>query len=273
MHNTQPIGIFDSGIGGLSVLREIRELLPNEDLIYIADSAFAPYGNKPLEFIRQRCHDLSQFLLGQNAKAIVIACNTATAAAATTLRQQFSIPIIAMEPGVKPAIAATLTGVVGVLATENTLTSQQFTSLLHRYAANVKVVSQPCPGLVEQIEAGEFTSEQTRRLIEQFTAPLLAAGSDTIVLGCTHYPLIRPQIVEVVGADISIIETGRAVAQQLKNKLQEQQLLAAPLSAGTVRYLTSGNNDHIAAIISRVLAETVSVQVLPEPLANTLAAC
>ena len=250
------------------MLREIQQLLPHEDLLYIADSAFAPYGNKPLEFIRQRCHDLSQFLLTQHAKAIVIACNTATAAAAGSLRQQFCIPIIAMEPGVKPAIAATLTGVVGVLATENTLTSQQFTSLLHRYAANVKVVSQPCPGLVEQIEAGAFDAEETRRLIERFTAPLLAAEADTIVLGCTHYPLIRQQIADVVGANISIIETGRAVAQQLRYKLQEQQMLSTTTTAGTACYWTSGDTQHIIEVSSRLLAETVKVQRLPEELVD-----
>ena len=196
--NHRPIGIFDSGVGGLSVLKEIQRLMPHENLIYIADSAFAPYGNKPLEFIQQRCLDLTQCLIDQDVKAIVVACNTATATAISNLRIQFTLPIIAMEPGVKPAITATKTGIVGVLATENTLSSDQFTHLLHRYAKNVKVICQPCPGLVEQIEAGELESETTRQLIKQFATPLLSAGADTIVLGCTHYPLIRKDRKSVV---------------------------------------------------------------------------
>ncbi len=257
---SKPIGIFDSGIGGLSVLKQIQQLLPNENLIYIADSAYAPYGNKPLAFIQQRCHDLTQFLIQQNARAIVVACNTATAAAIETLRQQFPLPIIAMEPGVKPAIAATQSGIVGVLATENTLSSEQFTHLLHRYAKDVKVISQACPGLVEQIEAGEFATVKTRQLIKQFTQPLLSAGADTLVLGCTHYPLIHQQIREIIGPQISLIETGQAVAQQLKHQLQEQQQLSASKKTTTNQYWSSGDTQHISKVISRILMTTVQVQ-------------
>lgn len=259
----KPVGIFDSGIGGLSVLKEIRQLLPNEDLIYIADSAFAPYGNKPLEFIRQRCHDLCRFLLEQNAKAIVIACNTATAAAADTLRRQFSVPIIAMEPGVKPAIAATRTGIVGVLATENTLTSQQFTNLLHRYAANVQVISRPCPGLVEQIETGDFDSVETRRLLERYTGPLLSAGADTIVLGCTHYPLIRKQIAKFIGPDITLVETGHAVAQQVARVLVGQQISSPATGRGSIACWTSGETARIESIITTMFDRVAATQPLP----------
>ena len=259
MQSRHPIGIFDSGIGGLSVLKEIQQLLPHEDLIYIADSAHAPYGNKPHEFIQQRCETLCRFLLGQQARAIVIACNTATAVAVAKLREQFALPIIAMEPGVKPAIAATKTGVVGVLATQNTLASEQFTKLLHRYAANVKVISQPCPGLVEQIETGDFDSTRTQGLIEQYARPLLDAGADTIVLGCTHYPLIRAQISRVIGPGTAIIETGQAVAQQLKRKLDEQALLTAAGDKGAVSFWTSGDTRHIADVVSKLMGDTVSV--------------
>ena len=263
MHNRQPIGIFDSGIGGLSVLKEIQQLLPNEDLIYIADSAHAPYGNKPHEFIQQRCETLCRFLIEQQARAIVIACNTATAVAVAKLREQFALPIIAMEPGVKPAIAATKTGVVGVLATQNTLASEQFAKLLHRYAANVKVVSQPCPGLVEQIENGEFDSARTQGLIEEYARPLLDAGADTIVLGCTHYPLILEQIIRITGPDIAIIETGQAVALQLKRKLEEQTLLGIANDSGRVSFWTSGDTRHIAAVVSRLMGNKVSVASCP----------
>ena len=262
--NNNPIGIFDSGIGGLSVVQEIQALLPDERIIYIADSAYAPYGNKPHSFIQQRCETLSHFLVGQQAKAIVIACNTATAVAVTTLRQQFEIPIIAMEPGVKPAIAATKSGIVGVLATENTLASEQFTRLVHRYAESVRVISQPCPGLVEQIETGEFNSDMTRGLITQYTAPLLAGGADTIVLGCTHYPLIRQQITQAVGAQVTVIDTGQAVAQQLKRKLVEQQLLGDETQQGVNEYWTSADARHIGKLLCTLLACATTVRPLPE---------
>lgn len=268
MHNSQPIGIFDSGVGGLSVLNEIHRSLPHENLIYIADSAFTPYGNKPLEFVQQRCHDLTQFLLEQGVKTVVVACNTATAAAVGALRRQFSVPIIAMEPGVRPAIAATRTGVVGVMATENTLASQQFTSLLHRYAENVQVISQPCPGLVEQIETGEFDSDKTYQLIRQFTDPLLSAGADTIVLGCTHYPLVRKQIVEIIGPNISIIETGQAVAQQLNRKLLERQLLSGSTEYASIKFWTSGDGQHIGKVVSAIQTCPVEVKTLPAHLIN-----
>lgn len=257
------IGIFDSGIGGLSVVKEIQNLLGNEDMIYIADSASAPYGNKPLEFIQRRCHELTRFLIEQDAKAVVVACNTATAAAVSQLREEFNIPIIAMEPGVKPAIAATRTGTVGVLATENTLTSDQFTNLLHRYAKNVKVICQPCPGLVEQIETGEFNSEKTYQLIRQFTSPLLSAGADTIVLGCTHYPLIRRQIADIVGPDTSIIETGQAVAQQLQRVLLDENLLKQTTEDATIRCWTSGSAEHIERLASLMLERAVPTRQLP----------
>lgn len=264
MNPLGPIGIFDSGIGGLSVTREIQHLLPYENLLYIADSAFAPYGNKPLEWILQRCHSLTQFLADQNAKAVVVACNTATAAAIGELRQHFSLPVIAMEPGVKPAIAATRSGVVGVLATENTLLSKQFTTLLHRYAEDVKVVSQPCPGLVEQVEAGEFDNPVTRQLIRRYVEPLLQANADTIVLGCTHYPLLAKQIADIIGPGITFIETGQAVARQLARKLTESQLQTTSNKPGTVHYWTSGNVDHIGAVISTIMGTTIRVEALPE---------
>lgn len=258
-----PVGIFDSGVGGLSVAREIRRLLPRESLLYIADSIHAPYGNKPLAFIRQRSHDLSRFLIEQGAKAIVVACNTATAAAVAQLREAFPIPIIAMEPGVKPAIAATRSGKVGVLATENTLTSEQFADLLHRYAREVEVISQPCPGLVEQIEVGEFDSETTRQLIQRYTAPLLRGGADTIVLGCTHYPLVRFQIEAVVGPEIAIIDTGLAVAQQLLRVLDEQNLLTDTDQAATIKYWTSGESAYLKNMVYQIFQQDTAVSSLP----------
>jgi len=264
--NSSPIGIFDSGVGGLSVLQEIRKLLPNEDVLYIADSAYAPYGNKPVELVLERCHNLTEYLISSGAKAVVVACNTATAAAIQSLRENFSVPVVAMEPGVKPAIAATNTKTVGVLATENTLLSQQFANLVHRYANDVKVLSQPCPGLVEQIEAGLFADTKTADLIRQYTQPLLEGGADTIVLGCTHYPLIKPQIAQLAGPTVTLIDTGKAVAQQLQRQLDELQLLSGSTTSGTEKFWTSGEAQQIGAVMSSILSTTITTASLPDGL-------
>jgi len=222
---TAPIGVFDSGIGGVSVLKHIRQLLPHEDLIYCADSRHAPYGNKSPEFIRERSHALTRFLIGQGAKAIVVACNTATAGAIASLREHFSLPIIGMEPAVKPAAAASKNGVIGVLATIGTLKSAQFAALLESYGKDVQVVTQACPGLVECVERGELDSDATRALIAQYLQPLLAAGADTIVLGCTHYPFLRQGIAQQLAPAITLIDTGEAVAKQVQRRLHEAGLL------------------------------------------------
>jgi glutamate racemase len=227
-----PIGIFDSGVGGVSVLRHIRTRLPAEDLIYCADSAFAPYGSKTPEFIGERSMAIARFLIEQGAKALVVACNTATAASIAMLRGRLVLPIIGMEPAVKPAAAATRSGVIGVLATVGTLKSARFAGLLESYGSEVKIVTQGCPGLVEQIEAGELTSDETARLVEKYLAPLLAAGADTIVLGCTHYPFVRPLISQLAGPGVQLIDTGGAVARQLENRLVEQGLLLRSTSGG-----------------------------------------
>ena len=222
---TAPIGVFDSGIGGVSVLKHIRQLLPYEDLLYCADSRHAPYGNKSPEFIRERSHALTRFLIGQGAKAIVVACNTATAGAIASLREHYSLPIIGMEPAVKPAAAASKNGVIGVLATIGTLKSAQFAALLESYGRNVQVVTQACPGLVECVERGELDSDATGELVAQYLQPLLAAGADTILLGCTHYPFLRQVIVQQLPSAITLIDTGEAVARQVQRRLQEAGLL------------------------------------------------
>jgi len=266
------IGVFDSGVGGLSVLHHIRQLLPNEHLIYIADSGHVPYGNKSPEYIEQRSHTLTRFLVEQGANAIVIACNTATAAAVASLRSQFSIPIVGMEPAVKPAVSATRSGVVGVLATIGTLESARFAALLERYGEEVEIITQGCPGLVEQVELGELSSEQTRELIECFTAPLLARGADTLILGCTHYPFLVPLIREVVGENIVLIDTGAAVARQLQRRIQSELhfrtqpdgIVQDELSARPgEQFFTSGEPLHAASIMSVLWGETVTAEQLP----------
>lgn len=257
------IGVFDSGVGGLSVLQHIRQQFPNERLIYVADSGHVPYGGKSADYIAQRAHALTRFLVSQGADAIVIACNTATAAAVTSLREQFNIPIVGMEPAVKPAVAATRSGVVGVLATIGTLESARFAALLERYAGAVEIVTQGCPGLVEQVEQGELDSLRTRELVERYTSPLLVRGADTLILGCTHYPFLAPLIRDVVGTNITLIDTGAAVARQLLHRI-ETELPDRTSGDGAARFFTSGDAAQATRIMSLLWDEKVAVQQLPQ---------
>lgn len=245
MSNSDPIGVFDSGIGGLSVLGKIQAQLPSENLIYIADAAYVPYGNKSEQEIRQRSELISRYLIEQHqAKAIVIACNTATAAAVMCLRELLDVPVIGMEPGLKPAVEQSSSGVVGILATENTLKSEKFNHLVNRFGEQAEVISQPCSGLVERIELGDFCGSETRMLVKQYLTPLLEKGVDSIVLGCTHYPFIKPLIEELAGRSVKVIETGDAVARHLKNRLEQLQLINASIEAGRMSFFTTdGSTD------------------------------
>ncbi len=223
---SQPVGVFDSGWGGLSVLKEIRRLLSAEDLVYVGDSAHVPYGALPAERIVERSVALAEFCTARGAKALVVACNTATAAAVPVLRERFSVPVVGMEPAVKPATAATRTGVVGVLATVGTLQSARFAALLERFGQGVRVVTQPAPGLVEMVEAGELQTPRVQRLAAGFVRPLVEAGADVIVLGCTHYPFLRAAIAEAAGEAVTLVDTGAAVARQLNRVLTARGLFA-----------------------------------------------
>jgi len=255
-----PIGVFDSGVGGISVLKHIRDLMPHENLIYVADSRHAPYGNQTPEFIQERSFWLAEFLLRQGVKALVVACNTATAAAVAGLRERYpDLTIIGMEPAVKPAVAATKTRVVGVLATSGTLKSAQFAALLEHYGQGVEVVTQACVGLVECVEKGALTSSSTKALLKQYVQPLLDAKADTIVLGCTHYPFVRTLIEELVGKDVVLIDTGAAVAKHLKNRLQENQLLRASDEVGGVSFWSNNERADTQGVISALWGDQVSV--------------
>ncbi|MBT2340836.1 MULTISPECIES: glutamate racemase [Pseudomonas] len=244
-----PIGVLDSGVGGLSVLGEIRRLLPNESLLYVGDCGHIPYGEKTPEYIRQRCAIIADFLQGQGAKALVVACNTATVAAVADLRRDFPLwPIVGMEPAVKPAAAATRSGIVGVLATTGTLQSAKFAALLDRFATDVRVITQPCPGLVEMIEAGDLHSPALRQLLQHYVEPLLAAGCDTLILGCTHYPFLKPLLHPMIPAHISLIDTGAAVARQLQRLLAERALLAEGPASET-QFWSSADPIHLGKIL------------------------
>ena len=235
------IGVFDSGIGGLSILRHIRRLLPAEPLIYVADTGHLPYGSKPPDYVVRRSVAISRFLLEQGAKAIVVACNTATAAAVTELRQRFSLPVIGVEPGLKPAISLGRGGVVGVLATEGTLGSEKFQRLVSTHGERRSVLVQPCPGWVEQVESGAFDSAEARALVAAIISPLLRRGVDTLVLGCTHYPYLRPLIQELAGPEVEIVDTGPAIALELRRRLDGLGLLMGGVAAGSERFWVSGD--------------------------------
>jgi glutamate racemase len=252
------IGVFDSGVGGLSVLKHIRAALPQRDLLYVADSGHVPYGDKTPDYIRERSLILTQFLVAQGAEAIVIACNTATAAAAAFLRERFALPIVAMDPAVKPAVAATKSGVVGVLATVGTLESARFAALLEQYAGDVDIVTQACPGLVEQVEAGELDTPATLALVERYVRPLIARGADTLVLGCTHYPFLKPLIASVAGAGVRLIDTGDAVARQVARRLAVGAA-ASSAHVPTARFWSTGDVAVARRIVSQLWGHAVTV--------------
>ena len=258
-----PIGVFDSGVGGLSVLREIRAALPAENLLYVADSGYAPYGDRSSDFILQRSEAIIDFFVSQHVKAIVIACNTATAVAVKALRSRHSLAIIAMEPAVKPAAAMTRSGVIGILATRKTLASDSFARLAENYASNVHIILQPCPGLVEQVERAELASMDTEALIARYVLPLLDKGADTLVLGCTHYPFLSPLIRKVAGQSVTVIDPSAAIARQLQHRLTLSGLVSKQDALGTEQFWTSGIPAQVQPVIAQLWGKLVAVQSLP----------
>jgi glutamate racemase len=260
MNSNAPIGVFDSGIGGLSVLRHIRAALPSEDLLYFADSGFAPYGDKPDAAILARSFRITEFLLDRGAKALVVACNSATAAAIRPLRARYpTLPVVGIEPGLKPAALLSLTGVVGVLATRSTLASAKFKLLHDQVSAgtNAQFLLQACSGLADQIEKGELQSATTINLVRQYVAPLLARGADTLVLGCTHYPFIEPlikgSILEAWPREVRMVDTGEAVTRQLMQLLKKNDLQQRRTEGGSTFAFTSGNESALAHAFSSLL--------------------
>lgn len=265
MPSEQAIGVFDSGVGGLSVLREIRRELPHEDLLYVADSGHAPYGDKPMEAIEARAFAISDFLIAKGVKAIVVACNTATGAAGRVMRGRYPVPIIAMEPAVKPAVEQTRSGVVGVLATRQTLASHNFEVLLSRVGQGAEILAQPCPGLVERVEAGDLDGNATRALLSGYLEPLLARGADALVLGCTHYPHLTPLITELAGPAVRVLDSGAGVARQVHRRLDEAGLLAPAGRTGRERFWTSGNPQTIRPLMSRLWHADIWLERFEEP--------
>jgi glutamate racemase len=261
-HN-RPIGVFDSGVGGLSVLRAIRAQVPHESVVYFGDQGHIPYGPRPLEEVQAFSEEITRFLLAKGAKLIVVACNAASAAALHELRRKFSeIAFVGMEPAVKPAAETTRSGVVGVLATPATFQGALYASVVERFAANVNLLQSTCPGLVQKIEAGALDAPETRSILEQALQPMLERGIDTIVLGCTHYPFVIPLIQSIVGPNIRVIDPAPAVARQVVRVLDASGVSAAAAGQGELRFFTSGDPAALNSLLPRLLGESGPVQAI-----------
>ncbi|MBM3125242.1 MAG: glutamate racemase [Chloroflexi bacterium] len=256
--NTGPIGVFDSGVGGLSVLRALGDLMPAENMIYFGDQAHVPYGARPLEQIQRFSEAITCLLLENGSRLIVVACNTASAAALTYLRGKFPvIPFVGMEPAVKPAAETTKTGRVGVLATPATFQGALYASVVERFANGVELLQHTCPGLVSQIEKGELDSEETRAILEEALLPMLEKNIDTVVLGCTHYPFVIPLIQEIVGEAVRVIDPAPAVARQVRRVLEEMGSVNPSNSKGQTEFITSGKVERFDRILEQLLSVKV----------------
>lgn len=258
--STAPIGAFDSGVGGLSVLRAIRDQLPGEDLIYVADQAHVPYGPRGLAEVRRLSESIVRFLLQQGSKLIVIPCNTASAAALHSLRAQYpGFPFVGMEPAVKPAAERTETGVVGVLATPTTFEGELYSSVVERFGQGVTILQDTCPGLVAEIEAGRANGTEARRILKTALQPMLVKGLDTVVLGCTHYPFAFDTIREIVGDGVRLIDPAPAIARRVEQLLNDSSQRNPQWGGGTTRYMTSGDPATMKARLKELLGEAAEV--------------
>ena len=257
--------MFDSGVGGLSVLRHFWSKAPQENLIYIADQAHVPYGSRSLTEIKQFSEGITRFLVDQGAKIIVVACNTATAAALRHLREAYpAILFVGMEPAVKPAALTTRSGRVGVLATANTFASPRYAKLMSRFAQDVEVIEDPCLGLVPLIEAGQIDGREAEQLLRQVLIPMLDQGIDTLVLGCTHYPFVRPLIEQIIRdeaaeQDVTLIDPAPAVVRQTMTLLKERQLIAPLDQQGITRLFTTANPQPLVDLSWRLLVHQLPV--------------
>jgi len=254
----RPIGIFDSGVGGLSVAREIRRALPGEGLLYVADTAYCPYGDRSLEEVRTRALAVGRYVEGSGAKLLVAACNTASGAALEQLRQALAIPVVGLEPAVKTGASLTRNGRVGVMATAGTLASARYARLVRDYARGIEVVPQPCPGLADLIEEGRFDGEALRARLEELTRPLRRAGVDTVVLGCTHYPFVSGPLARMLGPDVQLVDSAPAIARRTEHLLREDAS-TRPDGPGVFTVLTTGDPRKVAPVVARLWGAEVPV--------------
>lgn len=256
-----PLGVFDSGVGGLSVLRAIRAHMPHESVVYLGDQTHIPYGPRPAGQIRNFSKAITAFLLEQNSKLIVAACNTASAAALNYLRGEFpQVRFVGMEPAVKPAVEHTQTGNVGVLATPATFEGPLYASVVERFANGVRLFQNTCNGLVQQIEAGNLEGAETRQILEDALLPMLENNIDTIVLGCTHYPFVIPLIERIVGEKARVIDPAPAVARQVRRLLEAEGLTNPALSNGSKRIFTSGDPERLKSMLPKLLGQDAAVE-------------
>lgn len=261
VEQSHPIGFFDSGLGGLSVLRATRTLMPEESALYFADQAHVPYGPRSLAQVRDFSEAITRFLLELGAKLIVVACNTASAAALHSLRESFpDVPFVGMEPAIKPAAEGTHSGVVGVLATPATFQGELYASVVERFANGVEVLQHTCPGLVGQIEQGMLEGRETRAILESALHPMMERGIDTVVLGCTHYPFVIPLIQEIVGEGVRVIDPAPAVARQVKRLLNARRVARVANEIGEIRFFSSGNPTAMQTFLPLLLGESGEVE-------------
>jgi glutamate racemase len=255
------IGVFDSGVGGLSVLRAVRQQRPGDTLLYVADSAYAPYGDRPDNYILDRARAVADFLLEQHVDALVVASNTVTAIAIADLRARLTIPVVGIEPGVKPAVAATRTGCIGVLATSATVAGAKFKALLERHGDAARILVQACPGLVDQVERGDLAGPATRALLARYVDPLVAGGADVLVIGCTHYAFLKPAIRDVAGPGvIALIDPSDAVALQLTRRLEETGVAPLAGTSGSEVFWTSAEPQTLEPLVARLWGGPVSMR-------------
>jgi glutamate racemase len=250
--NFNPIGIFDSGLGGITIFKEIHAILPKENIIYLADSKNAPYGKKSKERIIELSIKNTEFLLKKGCKLIVVACNTASTNAVKTLREKYDVPFIRIQPAIKPAALNSKTRTVGILATEGTITSDLFYETSQKFAKGVEVVEQIGEGIVELIESGKMNSPEMDVLLRKHLYPMLEKKIDNLVLGCTHYPFLIPQISEIIGYTVTIIDSGEAVARQTKNILELENLINNSVSNSEQSFYTNNNPDVFQSILNTI---------------------
>ena len=260
MQKTGKIGIFDSGVGGLSVFREIRKVLPEVSIVYFADQANVPYGPRPLLEVRSFSKKITEFLISEGAELIVVACNAASAAALHDLRQEYpTYPFVGMEPAVKPAAEYTKTGVVGVLATPATFQGELYASVVERFANEVKIMQNTCPGLVKSIESGDLIGPEPRSILENAILPMLAENIDTIVLGCTHYPFVIPLIQSIAGEKVRVIDPAPAIARQTARMMHQTGILPQSQDQPEFKMFTSGDSKKFAFLLKTLLQESYPI--------------
>lgn len=247
------IGILDSGVGGLSVLKEIHQLLPGADIHYVGDSAWCPYGNKAPNVILERVITITDYLVGEGVELVVIACNSATIHAVGSLRATYPIPIVGMEPAVKPAANLTKTGVIGVFATEASIAGEKFHRLISRHADGVRVITRPCPRFVELVEKGILSGPEAESAVKDAIAPLAAEGADVFVLGCTHYPFLRPLVEALVPEGSHVVDTGPAVAKRVASLLSESSFTHS--GPPNIKIETTGDLENLNLLLPQLLPD------------------